>query len=1423
MINRSNKILLVLLTALFIFNLSQSSTFSQEIKALTSIYESPKPEYVTDEIIVKFKPYVPENNISISSYREERDVLLKAQLSSDSIEALKKKYEIVEVGKVFTEPEFINLNNKDSDITKALNKAFPCFEEKFKGNSYSQISKLDLSTIHKFKLQKGSDVPAAAFEFSQDSNVEYAEPNYICKVEMVPNDPYYNARGSWGQSYDDLWGLKKIQCEQAWDISRGEGAVVAVIDTGVDYNHEDIAGNIFINKAEIPGNGIDDDRNGYIDDYRGYDFVNLDNDPMDDHGHGTHVGGIVAAAGNNNIGIIGVAPKAKVMALKGFDSTGLGQITALASCLKYAADNGGHVINNSWGGYGESRLIEDAVNYAYSKGCTIVAAAGNNNNYINYFFPANNPCVIAVSSTDHDDQKSDFSNWGTKISVAAPGGESGFKWPTDGSVDISKASIVSLRANNSDMFKGRKGYAPGDAFYPVQGGPDSKYYRALGTSMACPHVSGLAALIRSLHPEFTNAQIRARICSTSIDLGAPGKDDYYGYGRVDAYRALQANKPITLPFAYISSPKSLQILKGASIDIKGTAASEPDYFQDYSLFYSIQYFGSYDNPPNRAQIPSASMKPVNDGLLGSWDINALNDGYYFLKLTVNSTNPLYPDQFLTETDQKLVHIGNMIKDGWPVNMDYRMPSSPAIADLDNDGKQEIVVLDGNTVSDGKTNLYVIHHDGRIASEWGWPRDIGGGPFSGRSAPAIADLDKDSDNGLEIVIGNKFAFHYNGVPVTGWPNPLFKDLDNSEAAVLLYDIDADGGLEAIVPAYGKMYALRADGTVYWSRSIASAYTTGLSACVADLNGDGKKEIAYLDPSYSVYLWDYQGNLLSGWPKAIDARTEGVSSVAAGDINNDNLPELIAVSFDGFIYAWRFDTDKKDFVLLPGWGIKLLPSEEQFMAKSVALADILKENGTPGRDGKLELIMGVAVFHGTNYSTYFTGKVYVIDGNGKVMPGWPQDTGYIDNPWGQLIGSGGIYYGSCIAGDIDDDSYQEVIAGTQDRKIYAWHADGKPVSGFPMDLGNRITSTPCIGDIDGDNKIELIVNASDVDIDSGWGVDYPQVYSIALKGKYNASNIDWPMFQHDPQHTGAYAREVDITPPPAPIVTDEGRFTRNKDRLYASWACFDPGSGIDEYQYKVTSLSGNPKVIRDWTSTGKNNYVNAAGLKLKDGETYYFDVKARNGIDLWSQIGSSDGIIVDTIAPAVTNKTSNSQKVNEPLIFKAQALDIVSGVKSVYLETYSMPGYRIRNYLIMEYNPATGFYQANLSPEKSSGIIPYKIYSQDNAGNTSKTGFFYLTITNQQVFKINGIVYGFDRKTRKYQPLSGALVRLYESKGTRTTYSSDKGYYSFEVNAPGFYQVSVNKPGYGYRLQGVMVKEKKDYTLDFYLFPWFSYGR
>ncbi len=275
-----------------------------------------------------------------------------------------------------------------------------------------------------FILEFGDQAKVVAISAALGANadVEYAHPNYIAHAMMVPNDPYWATTGSWNQAEDDLWGLKLINLAAAWDISQGAAVTVAVVDSGVDVTHPDLAANIWVNlghgafPAEIPDNGIDDDLNGYIDDVNGFDFTrsvdgNGDGDyndlediaegnPLDENGHGTHVAGTIAAVGNNLEGIIGVAPQAEIMGVRGLDFAGFGTFENLAAGIVYAALNGADVINNSWGcsGCPSIGIVEDAVRLAHSLDVVVVFAAGNENDNAATRSPQNMSETIVVSA-----------------------------------------------------------------------------------------------------------------------------------------------------------------------------------------------------------------------------------------------------------------------------------------------------------------------------------------------------------------------------------------------------------------------------------------------------------------------------------------------------------------------------------------------------------------------------------------------------------------------------------------------------------------------------------------------------------------------------------------------------------------------------------------------------------------------------------------------------------------------------------------------------------------------------------------------------------------------------------------------------------------------------------------------------------------
>jgi subtilisin family serine protease len=281
----------------------------------------------------------------------------------------------------------------------------------------STLKVLKIQGLHRVKLPDGMTVHDALDLFRQDPQVAFAEPNYYRHIRATPNDT----------NYASLWGLPKINAPGGWDVSTDcSSALVAMIDTGVDYTHPDLAANIWTNAGEIAANGIDDDANGKIDDINGWDFVYDDNNPMDGHGHGTHVAGIIGAVGNNARGVTGICWDAKIMILRAFDASGSATVADTIEAMDYARQNGAKVINASYSDAQFSQAEHDAIAQLNNAGILFIAAAGNEttNNDLTPSYPANYdlPNIIAVAATDSSDVLASYSNFGrSTVDVAAPG------------------------------------------------------------------------------------------------------------------------------------------------------------------------------------------------------------------------------------------------------------------------------------------------------------------------------------------------------------------------------------------------------------------------------------------------------------------------------------------------------------------------------------------------------------------------------------------------------------------------------------------------------------------------------------------------------------------------------------------------------------------------------------------------------------------------------------------------------------------------------------------------------------------------------------------------------------------------------------------------------------------------------------------
>ena len=390
------------------------------------------------------------------------------------------------------------------------------------GNVKYQFHTRGAQVVKFANLKSNDDLLKTAKELNARSDVEYVEANTIIHVNAVPNDTdfaqqygMHNTGANGGTANADIHAV------DAWDISTGsKNVVVGIIDTGVDYTHPDIAPNYWANPGESGldangkdkrANGIDDDGNGYIDDYRGWDFANNDNDPMDDHAHGTHCAGVIGAHGNDGVGVTGVNWNVSIVGLKFLTGGGSGTLEDAVKAIEYANTLGLNLTSNSWGGGGFSPTMKDAIAAADARGILFVAAAGNDssNNDSTPSYPASYEVanVISVAASDNKDQMAYFSNSGVRtVHVAAPG------------VDI-YSSV-----------------------------PGSKYQKMSGTSMATPHVAGLAALVKAGIPDATASQIRARIIN-GVDRSPYWSTRVASGGRINAANSLEVD---SIPPAAVS-------------------------------------------------------------------------------------------------------------------------------------------------------------------------------------------------------------------------------------------------------------------------------------------------------------------------------------------------------------------------------------------------------------------------------------------------------------------------------------------------------------------------------------------------------------------------------------------------------------------------------------------------------------------------------------------------------------------------------------------------------------------------------------------------------------------------------------------------------------------------------------------------------
>ncbi len=1017
----------------------------------------PTPAQTNGRVIVKIRPSLAaETEAQFSSTMAGQSMRIRAGQSGNArLDAFMQRQSAHQMSPMY--PEILRAKRQhgwsDEQIADHIRQHFA--KRGRRVTHTKAVPEISRTYVLELGSMSAGERARAVQRLKTDPDVEFAEPEHTFSTKQLPNDPFLATSGTWGQPYPDLWGLLAIGAPAAWDTAQGDGIVVAVVDTGVDYNHPDLAANIWTNVNEIDGNFFDDDGNGFVDDIRGWNFVFNNNDVTDHNGHGTHVAGTIAALGDNGLGVIGVAWHSHIMAVKGLDDNGFGFDFSLAPAIIYAASNGADVINASWGTQGTSQSIEEAIQFATGLGTVFVTAAGNSSQDATNFFPASSPEAITVASHDPFGNFSFFSNFGTKIDVTAPGED-----------------ILSLQAANT--FQGQ----------PVIDG----YTRMSGTSMAAPHVSGVAALILSGNPAYTAEQVRQiiHVSNTSIPF-----DSRFGSGKLNAATAVTIVNPLDAKITGVQfgdTPLDPITILG-SAQGTGFASYLLEYGQGPQPFFFTPFF--------------SSVTPAS-GTLGQLDPSTLFQGVYTIRLTAFNTNgnAFVDSSQITLTFVQLTSppaIPSTYKPGLllPITGTAALPgfqnftvqwagwdgvwqssgitlagnglsplANTQLASWDTSGITHagfytvLLTVIGNQFQQVSTSIYLEPDLLSVA----WPIFLDTAPCL--ECPVVPALNPDGSYRLVLESPGQGT-----APTASWV--ILPDGSSQKTALSqgggnhqpsAGNLDGLPGDEAVMADFNVIDVFHPDNTFDVFAPGLNVFLTNFPAVLEDLNNDFQLETITVGGDFNstnrsayVFAWKPNGQQANGFPIQIQdnnmlSGASNLTRVIAGDFDGDGSKEVLVLEGPTFTTYWlrlfNHDGTPKPFnaPILTG------------TAAGMAAADL-------DHNGKLETIL---VNHSDAVGTQ--AAIHVFQPDGSERPGWPVD---ISASHSSFFSFSGV-----AVGDLRRDGHEEIVV-SNGSGLYIFNPDGTPFSSaWPLPLANNVTYLrPLIADIDGDGLPEIIVPFND----------------------------------------------------------------------------------------------------------------------------------------------------------------------------------------------------------------------------------------------------------------------------------------------------------------------------------------------------------
>ncbi len=956
--------------------------------------------------------------------------------------------------------------NVDKPAIKEMLGAFPPASiQPFRKSPAQELPEF-LENIQIWQYSNAAAFSEAVENLKSHPEVLYAHPNTRYRIDVIPNDP----------SYGDQWYLPAINADSAWGITTGNTAViVGVIDTGVDYLHEDLLSSIWVNQAEDLNengqldaadlNGVDDDGNGYIDDVIGWDFTDApnfpdqgdyllpDNDPMDEFGsgHGTPIAGIIAATQNNNLGISGLAPGLKVMNLRAGTASGFLEEDDVAEAIVYAVQNGCKVVNMSFGDVAQSYLIRDAIQYGEANGVVFVSSSGNAGNAtLNY--PAAYDAPISVGSINNSGQLSSFSSYGSKLDLVAPGSEI-------------------LATENDDTYGTHN-----------------------GTSFAAPLVSAAAGLLLSNNPEMTPAQIKGALFAGCEDRGLFGWDVFWGHGLLNVHKSLQVADG---GFAEIASPATGDGTAAETIAITGTAFSPT--ITGYTLAYGVG-----ESPLSLTEIAAVPARQVLQDTLAIWSLNGLPDTTYTLELkmlqadlnpivdrTVFTIDHTPPQLFDLEITEMLVGPENGVlirfrsDDQTRATVKYRSAGSATFSGQKSSRYFEKAHNFLLTQSDaaGLTEFYlemenaagltsILDNNGSYY-QFDLPENFPTGsilnevvqlPVSGYLMPKTTDFDNDlfPDFVFSELINNE---QFGPVQIGDYQNSQFITEQLTGFAAIPRDagvINAGEGVSLLAGfgSNGILLGGNAPGmlpnSVVWDDTV-SFWSSRL------YNYDADPELELLGIKLGLWrIFDVSRNgtvseLQTLQPGTAGNNQYGVPWSLVTDLDMDQQQEIVIEDLDGDVYLYEASSS----------GQYELVWSERMTGKG---GNSLLESGDIDGDGVPELISVVrnepAALLESNINTrYWQMTVWRSNGDNSLEKVWTQ------NIHGITVQTG-VHNGLSL-GDVDGDGLQDIVLTLFPDAYLFQYKNGTYRLSWYRDAVN--SNTALVADFDRNGKADLMMSS------------------------------------------------------------------------------------------------------------------------------------------------------------------------------------------------------------------------------------------------------------------------------------------------------------------------------------------------------------